>query len=233
MIVSINQPAYLPWLGYFHRIASSDLHIVLDHVQYEKNGFVNRNKVIGKDGIVWLTVPLLTSGKFGDLPIHSLEFAPNQNWQRKHWSTLQNLYRRTRFFDLYATAYEAIYAAEWHSFASMVDAFLKQHLNDLGINTPLLRSSEMQVTGKKSDLVLNLCQNAGASVYLSGALGRNYLDEESFRANGIHVAYQDYRHPVYPQTQPAFTAYMCILDLLFNQGPASREVLLQNQSRTL
>jgi hypothetical protein len=232
MIVSINQPAYLPWLGYFHRIATSDLHIVLDHVQYEKNSFVNRNKVCGKDGPVWLTVPLLTSGKFGELPIHSLEFAPNQNWQKKHWSTLQNLYRRTPFFDHYAPAYEAIYAAEWDSFAPMVDTFLRQHLNDLGINTPLLKSSEMQVDGKKSDLVLNLCQNTGATVYLSGALGRNYLDEESFRANGIQVEYQDYRHPVYPQPHPDFTPYMCILDLLFNQGPASRDILLQNQSPT-
>jgi hypothetical protein len=75
MIVSINQPAYLPWLGYFHRIAVADAHIVLDHVQFEKNSFTNRNKVRLSAGWCWLTVPLRTAGKFGDLSIHELEIA--------------------------------------------------------------------------------------------------------------------------------------------------------------
>jgi hypothetical protein len=229
MIVSINQPAYLPWLGYFQRIAVSDLHIVLDHVQFEKNSFVNRNKINAKTGPLWLTVPLLTSGKFGELPINTLEFAPNQKWRKKHWATLQASYRRTSFFEQYAPAYEALYAEDWDSFTPMVMAFLKQHLRDLNIETPIRRSSEMETEGKKSDLVLNLCRSEGADVYLSGALGRDYLDEDSFRDAEIKVAYQSYQHPSYSQTHPEFQPYMCMLDLLFNHGPASREILLQNQ----
>ena len=73
MIVSINQPAYLPWLGYFERIANSDLHIVLDHVQFEKNSFTNRNKIRTKEGWMWLSVPVKTKGKFGELNINELE----------------------------------------------------------------------------------------------------------------------------------------------------------------
>lgn len=230
MKVSINQPAYLPWLGYFQRIAVSDLHIVLDHVQFEKNSFVNRNKINSKTGSVLLTVPLLTSGKFGDLPINTLEFAPNQKWRKKHWASLQGSYRRAPFFEQYAPAYEALYATDWESFSPMVLAFLKQHLSDLEIETPILRSSGMSVEGRKSDLVLNLCKGEDADVYLSGALGRDYLDEELFRSAGIEVEFQDYQHPEYKQIQPEFLPYMCILDLLFNHGPDSRRILLQNQS---
>ena len=226
MKVSINQPAYLPWLGYFERIASSDLHIVLDHVQFEKNSFTNRNKVRTREGSTWLTVPLSTRGHFGDLAIHGLQFAPNDPWPRKHWAAVRMNYGRAPFFKEYAPAYEALYAGTWTGFMPMVRAFLDQHLRDLGITTPLRFSSELAVSGVKSDLVLNLCREVGATTYFSGKRGRDYLDVASFAAAGINVAYQDYAHPVYAQCQPGFGPGMGVLDLLFNHGPASREILL-------
>src|ERR1051326_8427944 len=99
MIVSINQPAYLPWLGYFDRIAASDIHVVLDHVQFEKNSFVNRNKVRTAQGATWLTVPVETSGKFGQLPIDQLQIASDQPWARKHWKTIEQCYAHAPYFD--------------------------------------------------------------------------------------------------------------------------------------
>jgi hypothetical protein len=229
MIVSINQPAYLPWLGYFERIARSDVHIVLDHVQFEKNSFTNRNKVRTREGSAWLTVPLSTKGRFGDLPIQGLAFAPNDPWPKKHWATLRINYARTPFFSYYAPAYETLYHNNWDCFGQMVRAFLDQHLRDLGINTPLLFSSEMGVDGAKSELVLNLCKKAGATTYLSGALGRDYLDESAFTRAGMTVAYQDYAHPIYAQHLPGFEPYMCVLDLLFNHGPNSRNILMSQK----
>jgi hypothetical protein len=226
MKISINQPAYLPWLGYFERIAVSDLHIVLDHVQFEKNSFTNRNKVRTKDDATWLTVPLATKGRFGDLAIHRLEFAPNDPWQKKHWATLKMTYARAPFFREYAPAYEALYARTWTGFMPMVRALLEQQLRDFVITTPLLFSSDLAVEGTKSELVLNLCRAVRADVYLSGAMGRDYLDEASFTAAGLAVEYQDYAHPSYAQAWPGFVPYMCALDLLFNHGPASREILL-------
>lgn len=226
MIVSINQPAYLPWLGYFHRIAVSDLHIVLDHVQFEKNSFCNRNKVRTKDGAAWLTVPLATKGRFGDLAIHTLEFAPHDSWQKKHWNTLRMNYAKAPCFASMAPAYERLYSQSWPSFMPMLRAFLEQHLRHLGMTTPLRYSSEMNVTGTKSDLVLNLCREVNADTYLSGALGRDYLDEASFARSGIEVRYQDYAHPTYAQCHPEFVPCLGVLDLLFNHGTASRDILL-------
>lgn len=226
MTVSINQPAYLPWLGYFERIAGSDLHIVLDHVQFEKNSFTNRNRVRTKDDASWLTIPVATKGRFGDLAIDRLEFVPNDPWRKKHWATLRMNYARAPFFKTYAPAYEELYARDWPGFGPMVRAFLAQHLRDLGITTPLRYSSEMGIGGAKSELVLNLCREAGADTYLSGALGRGYLEEEAFTAAGIAVRYQDYVHPTYAQTWPGFVPYLCVLDLLFNHGPDSLGILL-------
>lgn len=230
MIVSINQPAYLPWLGYFERIATSDLHIVLDQVQFEKNSFTNRNKVRTKEGSTWLTVPLATKGRFGGMAINTLEFAANEPWQKKHWATLRMNYARAPFFPAYAPAYEALYARTFAGFMPMVRAFLEQNLHDLGIATPLRHGSEMNATGAKSELVLNLCRAAGATSYVSGAHGRDYLDEASFEAAGIAVQYQDYGHPTYAQCQPGFVPFMGVLDLIFNHGPASLDVLLHRSA---
>jgi hypothetical protein len=186
-------------------------------------------KTATREGSTWLTVPLATKGKFGDLAINTLEFAANDPWQRKHWATLRMNYARAPFFARYAPAYEAIYARSWSGFMPLVRALLEQHLRDLEIGTPLRFSSEMGVAGTKSELVLNLCQAAGATTYLSGKMGRDYLDSGAFAAAGIGVEFQDYAHPVYAQAAPGFEAALGILDLLFNHGPASRDILLQRE----
>ena len=230
MIVSISQPAYLPWLGYLQRIARSDLHVVLDHVQFEKGSFTNRNKIRTKDDAVWLTVPLATKGRFGELAINTVQFAPNATWQKDHWATLQRNYARAPFFKQYSGAYEACYRETWSSFAALLRAMLEQQLRDFGISTPLRFSSEMNPSGVKSDLILELCRATNATMYLSGPLGRDYLDEAGFRANGIEIQYHDFVHPSYTQAWPGFVSHLSALDLLFNHGPAAREILLADQS---
>lgn len=227
MIVSINQPAYLPWLGYFHRIALSDLHIVLDHVQFEKNSFINRNKIRTKEGWCWLTVPLKTKGKFGDLSINRLEIANDSRWSEKHWKAIQLNYARAPYFSEHQPFFEKIYSQHWDSFAMLVHEITRYLLEAFGIKTKLLFSSAMKVEGKKDELILNLCRSAGAKIYLSGPLGRNYLREELFRDAGIKIIYHDYHYPTYPQVYRGFEKPMCALDLLFNCGKRSLEVLME------
>jgi hypothetical protein len=228
VIVSINQPAYLPWLGYFHRIAASDVHVVLDHVQLEKNSFTNRNKVRTATGWCWLTVPVKTKGRFGDLAIRSVEIE-GTTWRRKHWETLKQSYARAPFFDLYAPKIEALYARDWAGLSGLCGEVTRVLLDALAIKTRLLRSSEMDPQGPKDALVLDLCRKAGATTYFSGALGRDYLREELFDEAGIRVVYQDYKHPVYAQAYPGFEPFMAAVDLLFNRGPESLAVLRDGQ----
>ena len=178
MIVSINQPAYLPWLGYFHRIAVSDLHIVLDHVQFEKNSFTNRNKLRTPDGWSWLTVPVKTKGKFGDLSIRSLEINNSVKWHTKHWKTICQSYSKTRHFQDHAQFFESIYLREWPRLSDLCACLTGYLLRSLGITTPIFYSSDMDVVGNKDELVLQLCQTFGATTYLSGSVGRDYIREE-------------------------------------------------------
>lgn len=229
MIVSINQPAYLPWLGYFERIARSNVHVVLDHVQFEKNSFINRNKVRVKDGAAWLTIPLATKGRFGNLAIQSLEFAPADKWKAKHWATLKMSYSKAAYFDQLQGAYEEIYLSEWSGFMPFIRAMLTQHLSDLGISTRLVFSSEMKTSGQKSNLVLNICKSLSAKSYLSGIKGRTYINEKDFMKEGITIEYQDYQHPTYKQLWPSFESNLGILDLLFNHGPDSLQILMGSQ----
>ena len=231
MIVSINQPAYLPWLGYFDRIVRSDIHVVLDHVQFEKNSFTNRNKIRTKEGSAWLTIPLSTKGKFGNLEIRNLEFASGGDWERKHWASLRTNYTRTPFFALYGSAYEKIYAGKPASFMAFVVAMLEQQLSDLRIATKILFSSQIPAVGHKSELILSICKFLGASVYLSGSQGRSYLDERAFYGSRIGLKYQDYKHPEYRQAWPGFESQMGILDLLFNHGPNSLKILMNDQTQ--
>ena len=226
MIVSINQPAYLPWLGYFQRIAQSDIHVVLDHVQFEKNSFVNRNRVGAPSGPAWLTVPVQTAGRFGNLAIEALAIDGHQPWRRKHWATLRQAYGTAPFFAEHEPFFADVYGRDWARLTDLCTAVTGYLLSALGITTPLVRSSERACEGAKDELVLALCRATGATTYLSGALGRSYLREELFADAGIAVTYQEYRHPVYPQPRDPFEPFLATVDLLFLHGPASLEILL-------
>jgi len=230
MIVSIHQPAYLPWLGYFHRIAKSDLHITLDHVQFEKNSFTNRNKVRTAGGWLWLTVPVKTKGRFGELRINHLEIDQANRWREKHWRTIVQAYSKAPYWKMHEEFFESTYVREWTLLYELCAHMTGYFLKVLGIRTPLMSSSIMNPAGTKSELVLDLCRQTKADTYYSGALGRAYLNEELFRKKAIRVSYQDYHHPKYVQFgQKHFEPYMGIIDLLLNCGPNSLMILMNGQ----
>lgn len=227
MIVSINQPAYLPWLGYFDRVARSDLHIVLDNVQLEhrtKTAFTNRNRVRTKEGWGWLTVPVKTAGLDQPL-INAVEIDNTRSWAQKHWRTLLQAYAHAPHFAQHRAFFESYYRHPWVRLDDLLRQGTAYLLDALGIATPVLYSSEMGVEGCKSELILNLCQEAGATHYLSGPFGRGYLDMEAFERAGISIDYHDYVHPRYPQAHPGFEPYMSVVDLMFNCGEESLDVL--------
>ena len=229
MIVSINQPAYLPWLGYFDRIAQSDIHVVLDHVQFEKGSVTNRNKIKWAHGTTMLTVPVLTRGRFGNLPI--LATKVGQGWRKKHKASLLQSYAKAPHLNAYKHFIESVYSQKWTHLAPLLK-FTTDYLRvDLGIETPLLYSSLLRPVGTKSDLVLDICQRLSATTYLSGPFGRDYLDEGAFKRAGIQIEYHEYHHPVYPQCQGSgFLSHLSVIDLLMNCGPSSLGVLTNRKA---
>jgi hypothetical protein len=215
MLVTIHQPAYLPWLGYLDRIARSDLFIFLDTVQFERNSFTNRNRIKTASGPLWLTVPVHLREHFGTA-IADIEIDDGRDWRRKHLSSIAQNYRHAPGFSAGYQRLTAMYAGNASGLAALCFAQLRFWLEELDVATPVVRASELPVEGRNSDLVLALCKHVGARTYLSGPLGRDYLDEHTFAAAGIAVRYHDYAHPHYPQLHGDFVPAMGIVDYWMN-----------------
>jgi hypothetical protein len=181
-----------------------------------------------KEGHTWLTVPVKTKSKFGDLPIDKLEIANDTQprWAQKHWLAIQSHYGKAAYFPQHTSYFQELYSQHWDYLIDIVRNSTGHLLDILAIRTPLLFSSQMDVTGKKDDLILNLCRAVGATHYMSGPLGRNYIREQPFREAGIGLTYHDYNHPQYPQAYPGFEPYMSTVDLLFNCGSDSLNIIM-------
>jgi hypothetical protein len=229
VIVSIHQPGYLPWHGLFHRLALSDVHIFFDSTQFEKNGFNNRVKVKTAQGGTWLTVPVLVKGKFGNNPIREARINNTVSWQQAHWKTLTYSYARAPFFRDHARFFESFYAQQWSVLGDLNIAAIEHLARTLGIRCRFLRASELSVDGTKAELVLNLCKAVGATAYISGVNGRDYLDAEAFRRGGIALRFQDYSEPHYHQLYGDFEPFMSVVDLLFNHGENSLRMMMAGQ----
>jgi hypothetical protein len=226
--VAILQPAYLPWLGYFERIALADELIVLDHVRIDRNSktkFANRNRVRTAQGSSWLTVPLRTKGRADELALNALEIDEDSRWRAKHWATIEQNYRRAPFFSDYAPALEQAYATHWSHLAPLCERLTADALAAFGIRTALRKSSAMNSRSQKSALILDLCLESGATHYLSGPFGRHYLDLAAFSRAGLSVRFHDYAHPSYAQSYPGFVPNLCAWDLLFHAGPSALSIL--------
>ncbi len=217
MIVSINQPAYLPWLGYFDRIHASDIHVILDHVQFEKNSFVNRNKIRTPQGQMWLTIPLATKGKFNNLPINQLSVANQNKWCSKHLKSIQANYAKALNFNILMPMLEEILTTNDEStFLPIIMTLNDMLAGILNCKREKVLSSTMNVTSSKSEMVLEICKKINATTYLSGPFGKDYLEEHLFLEAGIEVKYHTYESMQYTQNWPDFVSHLSSLDLLMN-----------------
>jgi len=226
MIVTIHQPEHLPWLGFFDKVRQADMFVMLDHVQFRKNYYQNRNRIRSADGAIWMTVPVLTKG-------HSSQ-AINQilinnqgspRWRGKCWTSLVQCYRNAPYWSSYGAEFERLYQKTWARLVELNEAVIRFLLDALSIKTRIIKSSEVNTEGNRGDLVLNICRQVGADVYLSGVSGKEYLSYEKFAAAGIQLRFQQFHHPIYRQLYEPFIPCLSVIDLLFNYGPASMNVL--------
>ena len=225
MNVAIHQPQYLPWLPYLMKIEESDVFIFLDTVDFQKNGLQNRNQIKTAQGAHWLTVPVRQ--QLGQ-KIRGVKIDTSIDWRRKHWQTIQQCYRKAPAFNAYEKDLEAFYAREWDGLNELNIELTMLMLRWMNIRTQIMRSSQMKATGAASDLVLNLCLEAGATRYLSGTGGKNYIEPEAFEKAGVEIVYRPSVLPeAYPQLFPqaGFINHLSALDITLNCGEAWRSYL--------
>jgi len=228
MIISVHQPQYLPWLGYFDKIYESDCFVFLDTVQYKVREFQNRNKIRTKDGWIWLTVPVQTKGspyqKISDVLIDN-----SLNWAAKHRKSIEVWYGGADFFKDYFPFFQDLYEKKWEKLIDLNMYIIKYLVKCLKIDTPVYLESEIGTAKKSTERIIEICSKLKADTYLSGSGGRDYIEENLFEQAGIKLKFQDFKHPEYTQQFQregyGFEAYMSVIDLLFNCGPQAFSIL--------
>ena len=215
----------------------ADLFILLDHVQFERRNYQNRTRILLDGQPHWLTVPVLQMSQKERVLDKQIDNPPEETlrwWGTNHYLTLRHAYRQAPFFDLYGPDLKKILESRWNKLVDLNHALLDFLRHALDIRTPVVRSSQLNVSGEKSELILNLCQFAGADVYLAGMGGsRDYLDQNAFNRAGIQLQWQNFQHPVYRQCgHDLFVPGLSALDMLFNYGPQSRNMMQGEMTKT-
>ena len=226
VILTAHQPAYLPWLGLFHKIGLAQTFCVLDTVQFEKDSYINRNKIKTSSGPLWLSVPVETKNHF-ETKIYDLRIAERQ-WSRKHFKSIEHAYKKAPFYDDYISQLGEVLLGQKYIFLKDLNhELMKFFLKELKIETAVVFASDYNLVGKKSDLIIDMCKKLGATNFIFGSQGRDYVDYNLFQDTQIEISFQNYVHPEYPQLHNNFEPYMSIVDLLFNVGRNAREVIMQ------
>jgi len=227
MIVAIHQPQYLPWLGYFDKMIRADAFCYLDNVQYKKNEWQNRNRVKTSRGWQWLTVPV--EYRFPQ-KINEVRINNRVNWRKKHLKSLRMNYGKSPFFREYIGFFEDAYGRDWKYLSELnvhVAEGLRRMLGIFMERTVL--ASRLKLSEDPTDRLIDICKILGGDTYLSGKDGSRYMDMNRFLERGISVVFQDFSHPEYPQRYGRFQPRLSAVDLLFNCGPDSLNIIREAQ----
>jgi len=223
MIVSIHQPQYLPWLGYFDKIDRADVFVLLDNVQFKKNEWQNRNRIKTAQGPQWLTVPVLY--RFPQL-ICEVGINSKERWQHKQRQSILSNYRKAPCWSLLEPFFEEIFTKEWQTIAELNIHVVRGLTTLMGIATPLHVASALPTFPEDPDeRLIAITRHFGADTYLAGSGGHGYMDLAKYDNAGIQVVFQEYHHPEYTQMFGDFEPFMSAVDLIYNQGPDSIEII--------
>ena len=224
MTVVILQPGYLPWLGFFDQMYKSDRFVILDDVQYDKHSWRNRNRIKTDRGIQWLTVPVLISGK--NQPIIKGVLIDNKmNWRKKHLKGIEQNYKKSQFFKDYFYIFEETFSKEWKYLIDLDMEFIYRLNAVLGLNRKIIFASDLNIKTDKTERLITICQMLNASKYLTGDAAKEYIDAGEFIKHNIQLEFHNYSHPTYKQLYGEFIPYLSIIDLIFNHGDESLEIL--------
>lgn len=225
--VAIHQPNYLPWPGYFHKIANCDVFVYLDSVQFPRGqSFGARNRIKTPNGAAFLTIPVSVPKQHdGKAPYTEVGFA-DQKWKDKHRKTVAQCYRRAPYYDEVFALFEGELEPD-RTFAELTIGLIEAFCSYLDIGTRRVRLSDtVESAHQKTDLIVDICRALEADAYLSGTGGgRDYNDEELLRGHGITLRYDEFSPPVYPQLWGDFEPGLSLLDLLFNCGRGGRDLV--------
>lgn len=227
MKVAIHQPNFLPWIGFWHKFSMVDTFILLDTVQFASKQFQNRTQIRRKHGAMWITVP---TKKHQDTPIKDVLIANEHRWSAPMVRTLAFEYKMAPYFDEYHRQFSyLIDACNWDKLSDMNTALIRQLQDELRLPADLYVASAMKSTGEGNEYLVSLVKEVGGDSYVTGSTDKDYHEPKVFEDAGIEVIDQAFEHPEYPQCRPGFVPECSVVDLLFNHGPDSKEIICKSQ----
>ena len=228
MKISIIQPLYLPWLGFFEMIAASDAYVAFDHVKFVPSSWQQRNRIKGPNGPFFITVPVRKTRKGLDR-ICDKEIEYGEPWVKKHMKSLELCYRKTPYFDRYFPGIRSLMENRFKNIAELNVELIRLLLGFIGIEKKVIRSSALALGDDKdlgkNERLIHLMKTVGATSFYEGASGAEFIDRSRFVSEGMEVYFQAYDHPTYPQAHGEFVPYMSVVDLLFNCGEGTLSII--------
>ena len=224
--IVILQSTYIPWKGFFDLINLSDEFIFYDEMQFIKRKWHNRNLIKTRHGLKWLTIPVNVKGRYHQKINETM--INDFHWAERHWEMIRHAYHKAPCFRQYEDAIKLLFeqAATFRYITEVNELFIKKLCVILDIRTHFSRDRDYVFKGDKSERLLNICEQAGATTYLSGPSAKDYLDEALFQKAGINVLWMDYGgYSAYQQLYPPFEHGVTVLDLLFHTGSSAGSYL--------
>jgi hypothetical protein len=220
MIVGAHQPNYLPYLGFFDKMAKSDVFVIINDSQFSKGDYHNRNRIRIHEGWKWLTVPV----EMAQIPINEIKIknevltSKGLTWSEDHVRNIRQNYKDTPFYGTYEDSLHAVYQTKYKNLAELNLALIDFLVNAFEIDTEVVFSSDLDCRSLSTQRLVEILRAVGGNIYLSGTGARAYLDLTLFEEAGIEVVFQEFEHPVYRQRYEGFVPNMAAIDALFNTG---------------
>lgn len=230
MIISTNQPYFLPFPGFFYKVYLSDIFVVLDNVQFPRGTtWITRNRLKNNQGTLWMTVPVKKKG-LGLQKISAVRIYPDGRWAKKHLMSLKNAYAKAPYFRDHIDFLEELFSTKYEKLMDLNLKVIRYLMKHLGIDTRIILLSELGIHENGDKLLIKICKKLGASQFLAQRAARKYLDIDMFKAERIQL--RDFKppSPVYPQLWGNFIPNLSALDLLLNCGPKAHDIMITDSS---
>ncbi|ARJ47493.1 WbqC family protein [Candidatus Pelagibacter sp. RS39] len=228
MVIAIIQPTFLPWCGYMSLIDFVDEVIFLDNVQFDKRSWQQRNRIKTSNGTLTLTVPVITKNLFNQ-HIKDVKIDYSSSFQKKMTKSIFQNYSKAKYFDDYS---KEIFSLLESNHRNLMDLNIKliDHLcKVLKIKFQFSFSSNLNLKTSKEQLILDICKLKKAKKYISTIGAKNYLNEKNFNLkNNIELSFFEYSGKKHNQLYGKFVSNLSVIDLLFNEGPKSKDILREN-----
>ncbi|MFA4833315.1 MAG: WbqC family protein [Patescibacteria group bacterium] len=228
MKVSIFQPTYLSWLGFYKAIAWADKFVFLDDVQYESHSWQSRNRIKTATGELILTVPIIRNFPQN---INRVKINYSCDWIKGHLKSIQMNYSRANFFKESFPLLESFYKTKPESLLELNVGIIKGICKFLDIKTDLYFSSNLGVGDlQKNKKVVAILKKMEVGQYLYAEGAWEYMEKEIdlYRNNKIQLVPLKFVHPVYRQLYGEFVPRLSIIDIIFNCGKDKTIEIIKN-----